>query len=1613
MANKKDVELVIRAKDEAKKTLSEVASALQNLIGVQDDLSKSAARTDNLLGKLGQEFANLNKEVLGLTALGKATKELDLANAGIARLENTLKRSKGNTSDLIAGYGKAAEATRKLQRESDEARAAMKRQEEQIRVTQMLLKNLDWGKANPSKDVLKNSLREQKEELRGLKDSLKIADTALAASQAQQAKLRSAAVEASQSLSKQRSELGQLKSEMAAVSSTVQQASRAFGGVPLTQEAIAAAAARATSGLDKVTDALRRQQSAANTTATDTGAASQATAAYRAQVQAVRQAQSAWREAQVESTKLAQSIKSAAQPNRDLQVAFTLSQAASKTAKQEYLQQAQALNQLRGVAQGSYAVFEQRARVIQAAAAAERATIVSQSAAAASGVRLREGLRGLSSATAEATARQNGLNASLGGFNSNGRQALSLAQRLRAEMLSLAASFVGLYSAINQVGSVVTAFQSLEAVQNRLGAVFDQNLDKVSSEVEFLRKEAIRLGVSFDVLGDSYSKLAVSTKEANFTQEQTRKLFLSVAEAGRVNKLSLDNMRGIFLALEQMISKGSVQSEELKRQLGDRLPGALNIFAAGLGKSTAEIYEMMKAGEILADSETMLKFADQLNKRFGGQLPSSLQSLSSQIGRFQALLNEMRIRVAEAGFADELRTALERLNAALQSGDFQGVIQAISNALVGMVRVVAFAVENIGLLVSVLKAVVVIKVAQALLGMVSSLATLNRELVRAAIQAKLTGTGLAGMAGTAVIAQVKTLTASIAAMRLQLAATPASAVASQAALRAMIGLSLGLRGALISLAGGFRLLFAAMGGIPGILISIGLAVASTFLGDLMTQVDGATEALQRHDEMLQEIKAGYAEVASGAKEWSDVLKDASEVELRNNLVRLKQELQKLRDDASEPWFQFGSNTIRTNNAFKQIREDFQAGKVSAVEFRQAIEDIAKADDTLELSVVEDMIALAKSAIEVEAAIGSTEAQMAILSDTTDETAQATLKLNESVDSLNESFANDAGKKYEQTLKGIKEMIPEMAEEFRRLEQQAKLDGLVKQLMEVGPLTKDAMDAIAKARTAIDVEAFSKSNGMSSLERTVELLQKFEGFSSKAYWDVNAFRAGYGSDTVTLDDGSIKKITEGMSVSQTDALRDLVRRIGEFQDVVKSQVGSERFEAFTAEQQAALTSIAYNYGELPARIVEAVREGSAEEIAAAVRGLKTDNGGVNAGRREAEAQILQAGSAQLTLQLAEAERERAAQAAKYLETIKAANAERTFEVENLANEARQQEINKALREADLQAKKEGVDLTSKEYQLQRQMIAETVGKRFDALNKDKLAAEERRKVEEAVNVLLERRKLLQEQIEFQENQGNAQGAENLKIQLEETNKQLELAIQNAVQFWSKVGGSEADNAILKLQSTQNEISAIGQKSIISGQQVNDMLVGNLSSAFDKFAQAIAAGENAWDSFRDAFLQAASDFLREIAQMIIKQALLNALTGGSGAASGSGGVGGFISGIIGSLFHDGGIAGSGTRTRAVSPAWFSNAMRYHTGGIAGIRPDEVPAILQKGEEILTKDDPRHIMNGGGGASMPQNIKIVNAIDPASFISEGLNSIAGEKALLNHVRANQGAYKAALGV
>jgi hypothetical protein len=322
----------------------------------------------------------------------------------------------------------------------------------------------------------------------------------------------------------------------------------------------------------------------------------------------------------------------------------------------------------------------------------------------------------------------------------------------------------------------------------------------------------------------------------------------------------------------------------------------------------------------------------------------------------------------------------------------------------------------------------------------------------------------------------------------------------------------------------------------------------------------------------------------------------------------------------------------------------------------------------------------------------------------------------------------------------------------------------------------------------------------------------------------------------------------------------------------------------------------------------------------------------------------------------------------------------------------------------EAQEAGVDLLSE----QGQIFAEIQGQLYDIAETER----QRTEYEREVNQLLSLQRDLQDQIQFARDRGDFGVVGLLEEQLEGVNTALRAAAENAITFWAAQSGPEADAALVNFQGLIDRLDAMGTQVIATADQINEMLTDGLVSGFDDFFSGLEQGKTALESMRDAFLSFAADFLRQIARMILQQAILNALQSFGGG--GGGGVGGTVSGWLSKIpvRHAGGLADSGGPGRPALASWFSGAMRFHNGGIPGLKPNEVPTILERNEEVLTRGDPRHVLNGGKGGGKDAGTTVVNVFDPNDFLDRALASDVGRKLMLNFVSSNPGAIKAAIG-
>jgi hypothetical protein len=159
------------------------------------------------------------------------------------------------------------------------------------------------------------------------------------------------------------------------------------------------------------------------------------------------------------------------------------------------------------------------------------------------------------------------------------------------------------------------------------------------------------------------------------------------------------------------------------------------------------------------------------------------------------------------------------------------------------------------------------------------------------------------------------------------------------------------------------------------------------------------------------------------------------------------------------------------------------------------------------------------------------------------------------------------------------------------------------------------------------------------------------------------------------------------------------------------------------------------------------------------------------------------------------------------------------------------------------------------------------------------------------------------------------------------------------------------------------------------QARDMAVGFTTT----LAQGFAQGKTFTESLNSALLSVANTLIEMAAKQLITNAfgaLLGGVGGGTGATRGMGG-GGLLGGmLIPGILHDGGLAGSAPSSGRLLPSdIFANAPRFHSGKPAYLGPNEMPAIIDKREEVGYPDQLASKYGGGGG---PREVNVSLAID-----------------------------------
>lgn len=406
--------------------------------------------------------------------------------------------------------------------------------------------------------------------------------------------------------------------------------------------------------------------------------------AFARQMQAVRQARAEFVTARADVIRYAAEVakggESAQQFVSKLAQAESRLKSASSTLAQQVVAARQQRDTLRSAGISTTQLSDAQSRLVNVA----RQTV--------------EAMKSLSTATEKYGQSSESVRKSNGLFRDEGRTTLSYMQRLRGEVLSLAAAYGGLFTVINTAKGAVNAAVTRDTVRNQLSITTGNDRAAIDEEYNYIKQQSDRIGLEFDRAAKGYAKFAASASLAGRSRQEIRYIWESFAEVGRVANLSADDLDGVFKALEQITSKGKIQAEELRGQLGDRLFGSFQIAAKALKDEFPNLDKAMEKGEVTADQ--LIRIAEEYRKTVGEQLPGATAGLVAQQARLNNAVYDFQLAVADSGFLESYTAAVKGLTDFLKSESGKEAAQGIGQIFKALADLLILVLNNLDLVVA-------------------------------------------------------------------------------------------------------------------------------------------------------------------------------------------------------------------------------------------------------------------------------------------------------------------------------------------------------------------------------------------------------------------------------------------------------------------------------------------------------------------------------------------------------------------------------------------------------------------------------------------------------------------------------------------------------------------------------------------------------------------------------------------------------------------------------------------------------------------------------------------------------------------------------------------------
>lgn len=289
------------------------------------------------------------------------------------------------------------------------------------------------------------------------------------------------------------------------------------------------------------------------------------------------------------------------------------------------------------------------------------------------------------------------------GERGRGRPA-RLGPRARGAMSGFVPGFGGAFAAMSSVRSYQQAVGMEQGLISATGST-----EQAAKEMEYLERVTQRLGIYIGDAGKGFTQMAAAARGSSLEGQGVRDIFEGISSQARVLNLTAADTEGVFRAVTQIMNKKQVMAEELKNQLGERMPGAIQATARALGMLTEDgeadtqaLFDAMERGELTAE-RVLPALAEEMRNtaETGGALDRAMKNTSASINRFRSSLFNANRTFNESGFDRAVGSLFDRMSTSIAEAEPLWILlgrsaQFFSNALQAPIELVGTLAGKLG-----------------------------------------------------------------------------------------------------------------------------------------------------------------------------------------------------------------------------------------------------------------------------------------------------------------------------------------------------------------------------------------------------------------------------------------------------------------------------------------------------------------------------------------------------------------------------------------------------------------------------------------------------------------------------------------------------------------------------------------------------------------------------------------------------------------------------------------------------------------------------------------------------------------------------------------------------